>query len=255
MSPTGPAARFEPARLQAPPPLAEGQLHLWRLHLPSAPAWLAVPLHSLSPDEAQRASRLVFPALRRAWQAARALQRAVLGAYLDCPPQRLRFRPGPGGKPLLAGGALAFNLSHSGDAVLLGITRGLACGVDLEALRPSLADTALAEACLGPQERRAWHRLRPAQRPRALLQAWTRKEAWLKCTGQGLRDDPRRLQMPWLTQRQPHAFRPPPASGMHPLPPAGVIGDLPLGTGFVGAWATAPAPTGWRGLCLGWPSD
>ena len=58
----------------------------------------------------------------------------------DCPACGAQHPHGDGanGKPDLAGtarGALAFNLSHSGDRALIGRTSGVAIGVDVEALR------------------------------------------------------------------------------------------------------------------------
>lgn len=256
---TGPAGAgagcFAPVACLSPRPLPEpGVVHLWRLHGPSAR--MPLPLHALSPDEQARAARFVFPSLREAWRQARALQRAVLSAYLRVAPQAPVFAAEPGGKPRLACEAhedspLQFNLSHAGDAVLLAVARGQPCGVDLEPLRHHTDDDALAAACLSPGEHRRWRQLRPGQRRRALLQAWTRKEAWLKCTGTGLRVEPRSLHMPWCTQRRPHVYVPPAAPAAAP----GELLDLPLGHGFVSALAVQPRLSAWQGHCLGWPSD
>ena len=64
----------------------------------------------LSPDEARRAARLVFPRDRDRYVAARSRLRETVGEHLGVTPQAVRFRYGEHGRPDVDG--LHFNLSH-----------------------------------------------------------------------------------------------------------------------------------------------
>lgn len=77
---------------------------------------------------------------------------------------------------------LHFSVSHTGDLVLCAVS---ACpvGTDIETIRPrrdSLPRYALTE-----EEQRGWQAL--GRDWQAFYTLWTRKEAWCKYTGQGLR--------------------------------------------------------------------
>jgi 4'-phosphopantetheinyl transferase len=119
----------------------------------------------------------------------RACLRLLLGAYLACPATEITLAATLGGKPILGGPAMPdrieFNVSHSDEWVLLGFSRGLPLGVDVERRRELEFDD-LVKGFFSPREREQWTRLGPAQRPDAFFAAWTRKEAYLKALGVGL---------------------------------------------------------------------
>jgi 4'-phosphopantetheinyl transferase len=114
----------------------------------------------------------------------------VLGAYLNRPPAELRFAYGSMGQPrLLDSGAdldLRFNLSHSGDLLLLGVARGRAVGVDLEPVRSLSHRPAIERRVFSAGERRMLSQLPAEQRTEAFFNGWTRKEAFAKATGEGM---------------------------------------------------------------------
>ncbi|MGH3682208.1 MAG: 4'-phosphopantetheinyl transferase family protein, partial [Natronosporangium sp.] len=84
----------------------------------------------------------------------------------------------PHGRPRLPGQDLAASISHSGDRVLVGLTGGAPVGVDVEELSRVNPDE-LAGHVLGPGEA-------APTRPE-FFRYWTRKEAVVKATGDGLR--------------------------------------------------------------------
>src|SRR5579864_7855963 len=58
--------------------------------------------------------------------------RALLAAYLATNSDGLSIERNATGKPYLRDESLQFNLSHSGDALLIGLSRAQPLGVDLE---------------------------------------------------------------------------------------------------------------------------
>jgi 4'-phosphopantetheinyl transferase len=113
--------------------------------------------------------------------------RALLGAYVGIAAEQLRFARGAHGKPELADAALQFNLSHTGDALLLGVSRATALGVDLEARnRRTRAVGELAQRWFTADEAAVLGVQPEAAQQAAFLRLWTCKEAVLKCSGTGI---------------------------------------------------------------------
>lgn len=88
---------------------------------------------------------------------------------------------GTHGKPAVLGTDLELSVSHSGDVVMVAVTSGAACGVDVERLDGRRDSAALGRLVLAESERGT------ARTEREFLRAWTRKEAITKATGDGLR--------------------------------------------------------------------
>ncbi|MBL8288497.1 MAG: 4'-phosphopantetheinyl transferase superfamily protein [Rubrivivax sp.] len=174
-----------------------GEVHLWWLDL-RRPAW---PFETMWPwldaQEQERADRFLREPLRLRHVAAHGQMRALLAACLGTTPAAVRLDTGADGKPLLRPSAaaapalrqgLAFNLAHSDDQGLLAIASGaVPLGADIEMLRPMNDAEALAHRYFAAAESAALRALPAAQRPAAFLAAWTRKEAYLKALGAGLR--------------------------------------------------------------------
>src|SRR5687767_4989646 len=103
------------------PPIKPGQVHLWRCEI-----GFARPEHrdSLSPDEWIRAEQFHFPHDSERFVASRAQLRQILASYTHVLPREVTFRVDEHGKPELdsSDSMLRFNLSHSGDLLLLAVT-------------------------------------------------------------------------------------------------------------------------------------
>jgi 4'-phosphopantetheinyl transferase len=169
--------------------LAAGAVHVWQASLAAAEAEVAACEALLDPTELARARRFHFERDRRQFTLARGFLRQLLGRYLNVEPTAVRFALGPHGKPLLAlaGNALRFNLSHSGAQALFVFAPEREVGVDLEAGSRLGEDwPGLAKRIFSPREQAELAALRPEVRRDAFLNGWTRKEAYLKATGQGL---------------------------------------------------------------------
>jgi 4'-phosphopantetheinyl transferase len=166
--------------------IAPADVHVVRFDL-TADEDYAGTLALLDPHERARAVRFRDGAHRRAFVAAHAATRVALGRCLDIPPAGLRFAYGPRGKPELAGSLsdLRFNLSHAGDRSMLAIAVGRAVGIDIERER-EIEALDIARRFFSPLEQSALASTSPDGRLAAFYRCWTRKESFIKASGDGL---------------------------------------------------------------------
>lgn len=135
----------------------------------------------LSEDEVARARRFRFDDDRVHWIRARSALRMILSRYAGEDPGNIVFVYGKYGKPALPFSQIQFNLSHAGDWAIIGVTRSVPVGVDIERMRPGVEMAALLER-LGETDL-------PATEPE-LYQRWTRREARTKAAGGALFERP-----------------------------------------------------------------
>jgi len=172
--------------------IGPGAVHLWYAVSDevSEPAQLAALESLLTPDERARRARYRFERERHQFLVARGLLRWTLSGYLGLPPEAVRFRAGPHGKPELAVGAtptpLTFNLSHAAGLVACAIARDAEIGIDVEDLAGAADIDAVARS-FAPSERADLDAVREkTARQNRFLAYWTLKEAYLKARGLGL---------------------------------------------------------------------
>jgi 4'-phosphopantetheinyl transferase len=160
----------------------ERTIEVWSLDLESPPAPFA---EVLTEAERAQAARFHFEHLRRHYTVARGALRLLLGRYLSADPALIALRTGPKGKPFVDA-PLSFNVSHSGDLALLAFTRGPELGIDVEQFRPMPDLLPVARRFFCAEETEELMALPPPARQRAFFACWTRKEAYIKATGNGL---------------------------------------------------------------------
>ena len=169
--------------------LTKDQVDLWweniDLRIQRIPAFWNI----LSHDERKRAERLRFDRHRQRFIVQRGMLRKILSGYLDTPPDEIRFHQGPGGKPAVAGESpmIRFNLSHSKGYALYAVARGREVGIDVEVVRPKPKAAGLVARFFSSNENKAFQKLEPGEKESAFFAGWTRKEAYVKAVGEGLR--------------------------------------------------------------------
>ena len=137
----------------------------------------------LSDVEVQRSVRLHRAEDRTRQRLGAVLLRLAAGSVLGETPERVRVErtcprcSAPHGRPLLPGSGLHASITHSGDVVGLALTRIAPVGLDVERIAAVDLDE-LAGMVLQPDER--------APDGDAFFTYWTRKEAVVKATGDGL---------------------------------------------------------------------
>lgn len=135
----------------------------------------------LSADERDRMARYKRLEDRVRFAVARSALRAILGERVERDPVQLEFEVSAFGRPSLAGfPGVSFNVSHSGERVLIAVSMLRAVGVDIEVANPALDWCALLDAVCAKDEASEITDVREFYR------CWTAKEALLKATGAGI---------------------------------------------------------------------
>jgi 4'-phosphopantetheinyl transferase len=170
--------------------LAADDVHIWKIDLKQPEFKIQSFQEILSSDEVARAERFYFPEHRQRFIIGRGSLRTILGRYLGVKPSQVEFDYQQRGKPLLAAkfadSGLFFNLSHSQDLGLCGVTYQRLIGVDLEYIR-SMSDLEnIAQRFFLPREYEVIKSLPPEKKQQVFFRYWTCKEAYLKATGDGL---------------------------------------------------------------------
>lgn len=155
----------------------------------------------LSSDERERAGCYHFDLHRRRFIRGRAALRLLLGEYLGFRPEKLQFSYGSNGKPFLAGAAankLWFNVAHSDSLALIAFAEFAEVGVDVEFVRrlPDFDD--LVNRFFSQRESACFGRLQDESKSVAFFNLWTRKEALLKATGDGICNALNRVEVTFL---------------------------------------------------------
>ncbi len=178
--------RWQP--VAAPPALAAGDLHLWRIRTGDGGAALDACLALLGERQRARALRMTHPGARDRYVRSQAGLRQILGLYLGFGPASIVYGYGPAGKPGLAGECnwLEFNLTTTGDLALVGLSRGMELGVDCEWIRPRRDIESVARKMLDPRQVETLIATPEPERLAAFYRAWTALEADAKRDGRGL---------------------------------------------------------------------
>ena len=144
----------------------------------------------LSREEVERAERLHFERDRTRFLARRGLLRIILGYHLGVDPHTVQFRYAARGKPEVAEisdkGKLSFSMSHSHGLALYVIGWNRNVGIDVEKIRPLHEAEPIARRFFSTSEVTAIQELPESQKMLGFFNCWTRKEAYLKATGDGL---------------------------------------------------------------------
>ncbi|MGZ8921071.1 MAG: 4'-phosphopantetheinyl transferase family protein [Limisphaerales bacterium] len=174
--------------------LPEHEVHLWTETLTRESPTVADAKQLLSPAEKTRADRFIRKVDHDRFVISHALVRTILSQYLGISPADLTFTTDQFGKPHLDPSInparLNFNLSHSGDRMILGIVRHARIGVDIEEIRPESARLDVAARFFTAQENEDLRSLAGDDQILGFFNCWTRKEAYLKAIGCGLSASP-----------------------------------------------------------------
>jgi len=143
------------------------------------PAWLSCDEHAIW-------QAMTHTERRREYLVSRALLRQLLAERLQQPAASLRFCSGPHGKPRLHDDTWHFNLSHSGNWLVLALCQQGPLGVDIELGKRRHHHLPLARRFYAQSEYEWLCSVPTDAQESAFYRLWSRKEAVLKAHGGGL---------------------------------------------------------------------
>jgi len=172
--------------------LQEKTVHVWVLNDSLIDQACTALAQTLSPDERQRARAYKLEKDRVRFIARRSVLRSLIGRYLNCRGESLRFRIEPFGKLVLQqpDARLAFNVSQTDGTALLAFAWDCHVGVDVERLISGMDVTGIGREVFSSIEEAALDAARPDSAA-TFFSTWVRKESLLKALGTGLSGEPR----------------------------------------------------------------
>lgn len=174
--------------------LQDNEVHVWVTHLTVSSPRIKQYYPLLSTEEKERSERFVHFIHRKRFIASHGFMRTVLASYLPQDAEELVFRKEPKGKPVLVtetpSNSLQFNLSHSHNLALLAISKTQPVGIDVEYMARKNEWKHIIQRFFTPQEQQALFSLPEDKQQQAFFKVWTRKEAHMKVTGEGLQLSP-----------------------------------------------------------------
>lgn len=179
--PSGP----DPAQMGQP-----NEVHIWRVKTNESNVTALQPC--LSETERAHSKRFAYLDNRNEFIVARGFRRYLLSRYLGVPPYDVQFQHGPYGKPELAHqmnpGRIQFNISHSSGVILAAVSFDREVGIDIEFLDARVEFREFASLVFSSAEIARVSQLRGDEQRRSYFQHWTRKEAFVKASGEGISD-------------------------------------------------------------------
>ena len=134
----------------------------------------------LSPAEQIKSNRFLKKTDQIRYATTRHALRVILSKFTGIPPELIEFHKTGNKKPAING--VEFNVSHSGNISLIGVSTS-ALGIDVEYVNPDFDFSTLINTCFNVEEQ--LH----IKLPEDFYLLWTRKEALLKNTGEGLSNE------------------------------------------------------------------
>lgn len=159
---------------------------IWAAEVPSQTCLPRAFLDTLDEDELDHCRHLAKESSRLRFIVGRVMLRRMLGKWFDQRPEHWHFDADDWGKPRLLDqfglSDLDFSVSHSGNAVVVAISWGFRCGVDVEKIDAKIWNHPIDEV-FNPLEREMLARYGSDQD--YLIRLWTAKEAYAKMVGLG----------------------------------------------------------------------
>lgn len=168
--------------------LEKKDVHIWKFDIRLVDEELSDYQELLSEYEKERASKFRFNNDRNRFLWGRIKLRRLLSAYLDEKPANIDFNFTPDGKPTLKKKAhqkIHFNISHSGDFIIFGISRS-PIGVDIEDINGRVDINRVSRRYFSQEEKKMVETVSKENKKNTFFEIWTKKEAVIKGIGLGL---------------------------------------------------------------------
>lgn len=167
-----------------------GEVHVWCHTIHYDDPFLREAPFLLAESELTRAKRYHFEKDRRVYESGHVFIRKILSHYTGINAEKLELTPIVNQKPVLMNAPfkIHFNISHSGHKIIVAVGFVSDVGIDIEKVIPDFDTDGFAEANYHANEQKHLSELNGEDEVDYFYCIWTRKEAWLKLTGEGIND-------------------------------------------------------------------
>ncbi|MFK7974080.1 MAG: 4'-phosphopantetheinyl transferase superfamily protein [Rickettsiaceae bacterium] len=146
-------------------------------------------LRYLSDKEKDKAYKYRSELLVHRYIITRGFLRLILHWYTKQNPENIQIKIGSYGKPFIPNSKIRFNISHSNSIACYALTINQEIGVDIEFQSKDLNFEDLLDYVLSKEEIINFHALKDNEKFNTFYELWTKKEALVKATGDGLTYD------------------------------------------------------------------
>jgi len=176
--------------IKSPEPIIEGSIHLWTADLDAWKPHTPKLRELLSDQEIKRLDRLKIHSKKDEFLSSRGILRIILALYTGKDPDRIQLGSTSAGKPILPGSPIEFNVSHSRDMFVCGISVKSKIGLDIQEVYSISSLDKIVNNYLSPAEYQYLENLPSSDmRQDHFFAIWTAKEAYLKAVGDGIKEN------------------------------------------------------------------
>ncbi len=223
--------------------LRPGEIHIWKIACNGQSSPDSDILQSdLLPEETVRMKQFAHPKDKLRYALGHTTLRKLLCWYTECPKEEICIINAPHGKPYWKNPSqypsVEFNLSHSGDWILLAFSLDYFLGVDTERIDTGKNLEKLAQRFYHPQEIKQYQNMDDSHKVSLFFHCWTIKEAYLKGLGEGLLHPTNEFYVNLSAWREPDTIYT--IYSKDNLPTLWCAQHLPVSEGYVGTIAYTP---------------
>ncbi len=212
-------------------------IYIWRIQLQPSPEDVSHLLSVLDEEELARYRKLIPSAAKQQFILSHYATRIILAYHLNLSPSKVRIYRTSNGKPTLDSSyTLYFNLTHSHNLALLAVSSTHEVGIDIEYQQRAIEYTSVGKRFFSPLEYRYLQSVDPKQQRPVFFTIWTRKEAFIKALGEGLRYPLSRFSV------SPERSTPINVRDLQGKPLPYTLHDIPLADDYSGALAIRAYP-------------
>lgn len=167
--------------------LEREEIHIWCIRWTKITAWILDHWNVMCDDEKNAAQKFIKHDDQMRYAVGKIMSRLILARYMNISERNILISKNKYGKPFIRQlemeEPIQYNISHSGEFVLLAVTKYSEIGIDIELLRELPDYLEIAQTVFSPEEAEI---IKDSNSPNIFFCYWTAKEAYVKALGTGL---------------------------------------------------------------------
>ncbi|WOD43237.1 4'-phosphopantetheinyl transferase family protein [Hwangdonia lutea] len=173
--------------LHKPKELIPKTIHIWVININDVIHKIDNLKHVINKAEKEKASNFHFKKDQNKYIMSRGALRVLSACYLNRNAKEIEFEYGEYGKPEYNFDSdLKFNISHSGDLIVLSFVKEFDIGVDIEKVKADFDIFEIAANFFSDLEIKTLKKVPKDKQVEYFYRCWTRKESFIKAKAMGL---------------------------------------------------------------------